>query len=81
MIGNKLIIALVHIFLWLFLSLGYLFLSEPITVYMCPGYHNVTIWLMVLSAGLTLIFIATAISLIVSFRIVKKRRLKSLVTA
>jgi len=70
---KKSISILVHIFLWLFLSLGYCFLSEPITAFMFPGIHNVEIWLTVLSIGLILIFIGTVISLIISFRIRKKK--------
>ncbi len=76
--AKKSIIILVHILLWIFLSVGYLFLSEPITVRMFPGFHNVTIWLIVSSVGLALIFIGIVISLIVSFRIRKKKKLKFL---
>jgi len=69
---KKSISILAHIFIWLFLSLGYSFLSEPIVAYMFPGIHNVEIWLTVLLIGLILIFIGTGISLIVRFRIKRK---------
>ncbi len=70
---KKTIIILAHIFMWLFLSLGYSFLSEPIVAYIFAGIHNVEIWLTVLLIGLILIFIGTGISLIVSFRIRRKK--------
>jgi hypothetical protein len=63
---KKSIRILVHIFTWLFLSLGYCFLAEPIAAYIFPGIHNVMIWLTVLLVGLILIFLGTLISLVVS---------------
>lgn len=65
---KKSIIIFIHILTGLFLSLGYFFLAEPITVYLFPGIHNVEMWLAVLSVGLLLIFIGTLISLIVSLK-------------
>jgi hypothetical protein len=56
----------ISILVWLFLSLGYFFLSETITAYLFPGIHEVGTWIMVLFAGLILIFTGTVISLIIS---------------
>lgn len=61
-----------HLFLWLLLSLVYFASSEIITKKLFPGYHDVTLWLMVTITGLILLFILTMISFLIKLIARKK---------
>jgi hypothetical protein len=65
-------IILRHLIIWLLLSVLFFFLSEPITKWILPEVHDVTIWLKVLASGLVLIFCALLISVIVA--VVKRKK-------
>jgi hypothetical protein len=69
---KKSFIILIHILLWLLLSIGYAFMVEPVITFLLPGYHNEVIWLTALMTGLIFIFFGALISLIV-FLIMRKR--------
>ena len=65
---KKRFIILIHLIIWLLLSVGYFFLAEPIMLYIYAGVGDVSQWLDVLGLGLALIFIGIVISLIINLR-------------
>jgi len=61
-------IMLLHFLIWLTLSFVFFFLSEPVTVSLFSGIHDVGIWFTVLITGLVIILVSTLISLIIQLK-------------
>jgi hypothetical protein len=71
---GQLKIILIHALLWIVLSVLFFFASEFITVQLFEGFHSVELWLLVLGAGLILIFLAITFSLVVKLIRLRKKR-------
>jgi len=68
-------VILIHLIVWILLSVIYFFLSETIVKLIFPTIHGVELWLMTVYAGVILISILVVISLIINLAwIVIKRR-------
>jgi len=68
-------IILIHLVVWILLSVIHFFLSETIVKLIFPTIHGVELWLMIVYIGLILISILVVISLIVNLAwIAIKRR-------
>ncbi len=65
-------VILIHLIIWLLLSILYFLLSEKLTAWILPDFHDVIIWLRVLIIGLALIFLFTGLSLIINLKLRKK---------
>lgn len=63
---------LIHLFMWLLVSLVFFAGSETITKKLFPGYDDVSMWLMVTGKGLLLIFIVVMVSLLRKLLIIRK---------
>ncbi|CAN5662308.1 hypothetical protein BH11BAC3_BH11BAC3_20830 [soil metagenome] len=61
-----------YIIIWVVLSVGYFFVTEPIAQLLFPGFYDVGIWLLTLIGGLVLILLILTIALIIN--IVRHRR-------
>ena len=63
-----------YLITWIFLSIIYFLLSEKITKWIAPGFDNVELWIIVVIAGLSLIFLITLICFLVAMVKLKKRK-------
>jgi len=52
---------LISFLAWLIVSILYVLLSEILTKFLFPNVHDVVIWLIVVKAGIVLIFIISVI--------------------
>lgn len=62
-----------YLIVWIVFSATYFFLSEQITKLIAPGYHDVSIWIIVVSVGLSVIFLIVLISLLATLIKFKRR--------
>src|SRR5262245_56044744 len=61
-------IIFIHFITWLLLSVAYFFMSEMIVVWIAPGSHDVSLWLITLFAGQVILTILTVLSLIICLK-------------
>jgi hypothetical protein len=59
-------IILIHLLIWLILSVGFFFLAEPLVKLLFPGFHDVGIWLITEFIGLLAILLIMTTSLIIN---------------
>jgi hypothetical protein len=67
-------ILIKYLISWIFLSVIYFFLSEKIARLIAPGFDNVELWIVVVIAGLSAIFLIMLISFFIAFMKFKKQR-------
>ncbi len=67
-------IVLKHLLVWVFLSIGYFFLTEPLVKFLFPGFYDVSIWLVAMIGGLVFIFLIMIIVLIINIVRHKQRQ-------
>ncbi|NOT74217.1 MAG: hypothetical protein HOP08_04755 [Cyclobacteriaceae bacterium] len=61
-------LIILHVVIWLTLSLIYFFTSETIIAWLLPGIHEVGAWLMMLIYGWVFIFILVVTSLVITLK-------------
>lgn len=68
------ILILKYFFSWIILCVIYFFLSEEITKLIAPGFHDIGIWIIIVSSGIVLITIVTIILFIFNLLKLKKNQ-------
>ena len=67
-------IVLKHLLVWVFLSIGYFFLTEPLVKFLFPGFHDISIWLVAMIGGLVFILLIMITVLIINIVRHKQRQ-------